>query len=87
MSRKHKATIQIGLLSVKLADIIFRALKPELNSKAQMTIQDNVLTLNLEAGTVAMLRALTNSYLRWIGTIVQVSSIFYREESLKKIKA
>ncbi|MFH0896760.1 MAG: KEOPS complex subunit Pcc1 [Candidatus Bathyarchaeota archaeon] len=69
MRRKHEATIRIGLSSSNLAVTIYRALKPELDAKAQMTVEDGIVTLNLEASTVSTLRALTNSYLRWIATI------------------
>lgn len=69
MSRKHKTTINIALPSANLAETVYRALKPELDVKAQMTVEDSFITLNLEADTISTLRALTNSYLRWIATV------------------
>lgn len=46
-----------------------RSLEPEMDVKAQMTVEDSVITLTLEADTISMLRALTNSYLRWITAV------------------
>lgn len=69
MSVKCVATFEINLPSSNLARTIYCSLKPELDAKTQITVEDNVITLSFKANTIATLRALTNSYLRWISTI------------------
>lgn len=71
MSRNYVATISVELPSRELAEAILRALKPELRasssrgSRVQMRVEGNSMTLRLEARSVATMRALVNSYLRW----------------------
>jgi len=69
LREKNVAILEIRLPSSDLAKIIKLSLKPELDTKTQMTVEDNVVTLILRSNTVATLRALFNSYLRWIGMI------------------
>lgn len=71
----HLATIEIRMLSENLAKAIYQALKPECNAKAQIIVEFNIITLNFKANTLAMLRALTNSYLRWIITITNTLDV------------
>jgi len=75
VKNQYDAIIELDLPSETIANIVYRALKPESDIKAQIMVADNVLTLHLTAGTIAVMRALTNSYLRWIGSILQLFSI------------
>ena len=60
----------------KLADTVFQALRPEVNLsqkadvKASIDIDGSVLSLCFEAKSIARLRAIINSYFRWIITII-----------------
>lgn len=71
---KYKAKITIDVRSLKFADTIFKALKPETNvvnnkrHKIQIDCKEEVLTLIFEAISISKLRALINSYLRWVIT-------------------
>jgi tRNA threonylcarbamoyladenosine modification (KEOPS) complex Pcc1 subunit len=74
-TENHKTTIKLEMGIPKLADTIYQALMPEVNIsqkagvKASISIDGSVLTLYVEAQSIARLRALLNSYLRWIATI------------------
>ena len=74
MSEKCTETIEINLPSVELAKTIYHSLKPESNARCKITIKDGTLILDFKAKTTATLRALTNSYLRWIILVQQVYS-------------
>lgn len=66
LGQKHTAIIEIGMPTVELAETMSRVLKPGTDTKAQISVHNNSIVLNLEAGTKATLRALINSYLRII---------------------
>ena len=66
MRKKHIATIKINLSSKELAGTIHQALKPESDTRVKITVDGSTLTIDFETETLAALRALTNSYLRWI---------------------
>ena len=70
MSGKHIANIDISLPTADLAKTVYRALRPETGFKAKIVVKGNIISLKLEADTTATLRALTNSYLRWIITVI-----------------
>ena len=74
MSGKRNAIINIAMSSDKLAEMVFRALNPEVDARVQIAINDNVVTLYINTKTTAMMRAVANSYLRWIALINQVST-------------
>jgi KEOPS complex subunit Pcc1 len=58
--------------------LIDESLAPEIErptserSKVTVSVDDGVVTLSIEASDVAALRAAINSYLRWVGTILDV---------------
>jgi tRNA threonylcarbamoyladenosine modification (KEOPS) complex Pcc1 subunit len=60
----------------RLADTVFQALRPEINVsqkagvEGSITIKESVLTLCFETQSIARMRAVINSYLRWIVTII-----------------
>lgn len=66
MRKKHIATIKINLSSEELAETINQALIPESDTRVKITVDGSTLTVDFEIETLAALRALTNSYLRWI---------------------
>ncbi len=61
--------IEVNFSTKNMARAVYSALKPELDTKVRLVLEDTVLTINLQADTVAALRALTNSYLRWLATL------------------
>jgi len=72
---KAQAVVRLKFQSKKQLDIVLKALKPEaekpLTSRSRVHIkgEDGVLTLTFEARDTSALRAVTNSYLRWIALI------------------
>jgi tRNA threonylcarbamoyladenosine modification (KEOPS) complex Pcc1 subunit len=64
--------------SEKEAKIIAESLKPEINNKIPKTNVDATLSgckfiLKIETEDLSSLRAASNSYLRWIGTALNVN--------------
>jgi tRNA threonylcarbamoyladenosine modification (KEOPS) complex Pcc1 subunit len=78
MTSDYSANVRIELVSKKLARTVYRSLIPEQHASTSPTtrvhigFEGYVLTLHLEARSVATLRALINSYLRWTVTIQAV---------------
>lgn len=78
MTPSYSANLRIGMASKKLARTVYRSLIPEQQAstspttRVHMDFEGYVLTLHLEARSVATLRALINSYLRWTVTIQAV---------------
>ncbi len=68
--------ITVRIPSSEVANLISRALQPEIavsqasGSCVQIHVQDNLLSLEFYAQSTATIRALINSYLRWI-TMIQ----------------
>jgi tRNA threonylcarbamoyladenosine modification (KEOPS) complex Pcc1 subunit len=66
------ATIEIELESVDIAKNLFLALKPETKSvpseraKTQLSLQGNLLVIDIEAEDLTALRAALNSFLAWL---------------------
>jgi len=64
------------MCSSKIANIVFQALRPEAHisqksgAKVQIEVEDSVLILSFEAQNTSRLRAIINSYLRWVITII-----------------
>ena len=75
MKNSHILIIEIALPSIDVAQIIYKALKPEVGTKVQLFLVGETLKLRLVAESIAMLRALTNSYLRLIGLIIKILNI------------
>ncbi len=80
-AQNQKATIRLDLGSTKMTNTVFRALKPESLSaqksgaKIQIEVEASTLILSFEAQSKSRLRAIINSYLRWIILLKQLSSI------------
>jgi tRNA threonylcarbamoyladenosine modification (KEOPS) complex Pcc1 subunit len=78
MTPNYSANLRIELASKKLARTVHRALIPEQQAstspatRVHIDYEGDVLILHLEARSVATLRALINSYLRWTATIQAV---------------
>ena len=78
--------IRIEIGNSKLANTIVESLSPEVNitqkagTKISIDVEDSVLILCFEAQSIARLRAVCNSYLRWIVTILNTL-----ETSIKQV--
>lgn len=74
---RGKLIIEVPVEDRKLLTCIVEALKPETydmisrDVKAEVKISDGKVFLILEAHTTATLRAILNSYLTWIDSIVK----------------
>lgn len=72
-----KSVIEIPLDSKKTAEIILAALKPETKSgpsdraTTQVSLQDTVLIIEVEAGDITALRAAMNSYIAWVSACIK----------------
>ncbi|MEM3736923.1 MAG: KEOPS complex subunit Pcc1 [Candidatus Bathyarchaeia archaeon] len=72
------AEINLSLSSEALARIILEALMPEIQrlptkrSKVALKVEDDVLSLLVEAADVSALRASLNSYCWWILCLIRV---------------
>jgi tRNA threonylcarbamoyladenosine modification (KEOPS) complex Pcc1 subunit len=72
---KAQAVVRLKFQSKKHLGIVLKALKPEaerpLTSRSRVRIEgeNGVLTLTFEARDTSALRAITNSYLRWVALI------------------
>ena len=68
----RRITITVHMPSSEVANLISQALQPETavsrasGSRVQIRVQDNLLSLGFYAQSTATIRALINSYLRWI---------------------
>ena len=71
------ATVQVKVPEA-ISEIIDESLAPEVErptserSKVNVSVDDGVVTISIEASDVAALRAAINSYLRWVGAILDV---------------
>lgn len=72
------AVIRLSFPSESLAEIVLKALTPEvrkfpsMRSRASLEKENTYLTLRIEAKDTVALRAAVNSYLRWTNSIVTV---------------
>jgi tRNA threonylcarbamoyladenosine modification (KEOPS) complex Pcc1 subunit len=77
----RRITITLNLPSPAEAAIVFKAFQPEvaasrgIGSSVQMNVADNLVTLCFSARSTATLRALLNSYLRWVMMIDEVTAV------------
>jgi len=75
---RAKAVVRMGFGSVKLRDVAYEALMPEVEKPASVRVKvilvkdDSSLVLNVEAKDTVALRAALNSYLRWINSLTSV---------------
>ena len=76
---KAQAVIRLNFSSEKQLKVVLEALKPETRtsptrrSKVQIMSEGNSLTLSFEAKDTSALRAAINSYLRWTGTVIDLT--------------
>lgn len=72
---RAQAIVRLKFQSQEHLNIVLKALKPEAEkpltsrSKVQLKKEGRILTLIFEAKDTSALRAVTNSYLRWIALI------------------
>ncbi len=84
---KARAVVRLRFQSENHLKIALKALQPETEksltsrSRVQIKREGNVLTLIFEARDTSALRAVTNSYLRWIALVNDTWSVM---ESLRQ---
>jgi tRNA threonylcarbamoyladenosine modification (KEOPS) complex Pcc1 subunit len=67
-----RSTLRINLEEYNLAEKLYRALLPEAETtksrgaKIALKVEEGVLVMEIEAVAIAPLRALLNSYIRWV---------------------
>jgi tRNA threonylcarbamoyladenosine modification (KEOPS) complex Pcc1 subunit len=72
--------ISLKLETSKDADVITKSLSPEIkkpipNTKVEMNVQKNNVTLIIKSNQINTLRAASNSFMRWIQTALSVSNV------------
>jgi len=76
-----KSNLKIELGDPDLAEKLYRAILPEVAttkskvSKVSIRREGGALTIEIEAVTIAGVRALLNSYIRWITTSLEVVNL------------
>jgi tRNA threonylcarbamoyladenosine modification (KEOPS) complex Pcc1 subunit len=76
-----KSSLRIELDDPDLAEKLYRAILPEVAttkskvSKVSISREGGALTIEVEAATIAGVRALLNSYIRWITTSLEVVNL------------
>jgi KEOPS complex subunit Pcc1 len=79
------AIVRLKFLSEKGLEIVFKALKPEVDkpatmrSRANLEIENNFLVLKVEAGDTVALRAALNAYLRWVNSALNVLEVLEKQ--------
>ncbi|MFZ0965175.1 MAG: KEOPS complex subunit Pcc1 [Candidatus Bathyarchaeia archaeon] len=75
------AIVRLKFPSEEGLEIVFKALKPEVDkpatmrSRAKLEKDDNFLVLKVEARDTVALRAALNAYLRWINSTLNVLEV------------
>ena len=70
-----EAKFRLDLNSKDLAQVVFKALKPEVESQpsprvvVDLKLDGRFIIIELKADSTAALRAAVNSYLRWVSAI------------------
>jgi len=83
----RRIIITLNMRSPALAAVVSKAFQPEVStslasgSSVQISVAENLLTLCFYAQSTAMMRALINSYLRWVMMIDKANAVFNEEES------
>jgi tRNA threonylcarbamoyladenosine modification (KEOPS) complex Pcc1 subunit len=81
MAVTTKTSIRLNFSDPKQLAATITALKPEINSpvthraNADLQVYDCFLVLNITAKDTVALRAMTNVYLRWIASIVNILEV------------
>jgi len=79
------AFVRLKFLSEKGLEVIFEALKPEVDksvtmrSRARLEKDKTFLVLKVEAGDTVALRAALNAYLRWINSALNVLEVLEKQ--------
>ena len=82
---KATAIVRQKFPSEKRLEIVFKALKPEVDkpatmrSRAKLEKDDNFLVLKVEARDTVALRAALNAYLRWINSMMNVLEVLGKQ--------
>ena len=82
---KATAIVRQKFPSEKRLEIVFKALKPEVDkpatmrSRAKLEKGDNFLVLKVEPGDTVALRAALNAYLRWINSTLNVLEVLEKQ--------
>jgi tRNA threonylcarbamoyladenosine modification (KEOPS) complex Pcc1 subunit len=82
---KATAIVRQKFPSEKRLEIVFKALKPEVDkpatmrSRAKLEKDDNFLVLKVEARDTVALRAALNAYLRWINSMMNVLEVLEKQ--------
>jgi tRNA threonylcarbamoyladenosine modification (KEOPS) complex Pcc1 subunit len=77
--------VRLKFPSEKGLEIVFEALKPEVDkpatmrSRAKLDKEDNFLVLKVEAEDAVALRATLNAYLRWINSALNVLEVLEKQ--------
>lgn len=75
------SVLKIHLGNPDLAEKLYKAILPEVSttkskvSKVSIYLEGGTLHMEIEAATVAGVRALLNSYIRWITTSLEVVNL------------
>jgi len=81
----NSAIVRLKFPSEKGLEIVFKALKPEVDkpatmrSRAKLVKEDNFLVLKVEAEDTVALRAALNAYLRWINSALNVLEVLEKQ--------
>ena len=79
------AIVRLKFPSEKRLEIVFKALKPEVDkpatmrSRAKLEKEDNFLVLKVEGRDAVALRAALNAYLRWINSTLNVLEVLEKQ--------
>ena len=79
------AIVRLKFPSEERLEIVFKALKPEVDkpatmrSRAKLEKDNNFLVLKVEAGDTVALRAALNAYLRWISSVISVLEVLEKQ--------
>ena len=79
------AIVRLKFPSERGLEIVFRALKPEVDkpatmrSRAKLEKENDFLVLKVEAGDTVALRAALNAYLRWINSALNVLEVLEKQ--------
>lgn len=71
------AVVSVDLPSSDVAGVVFRSLEPETRvsvgwrSRVRVGVRGRVLVLRFEADDASALRAVLNSYLRWVAMLMK----------------
>lgn len=83
----RRIIITLNMHSPALAAVVSKAFQPEVSvsrasgSSVQITVAENLLTMCFETQSTATMRALINSYLRWVKMIDEANAVFNERKS------